>query len=391
MRRGSRSPRRPTPPPRRRRTPPRQPRRCRRCASAEADARTSLERHRVAQEQIAAEEERARAALADAARRLGQLRQDLAHAEQLRRDAEAAEQRLATEDSSWPRRMQATPRGRRQPRKQPTQAAEAVRVAEAEANRATEAAAEANARAQALAQLLAQAEQRWRRLDEQFARLAEERDRIRSPGDRARVGRSRRAEQMRAEARWRRPGRSGAAEQARAAAMQALAAAREGQSAAESMRAKLAAEAQALAEVLAVKDGERWPPMVDALSVPAGLETALGAALGEELTSAADRDAARHWRELPPFDPPPALPVGVSSLAGLVQGPSALARALSQIGLVEDETAGEASQAELCAGPDAGLPGGRGLALGRLHDPRRHPHGRGGPAATAQPAVGAAT
>ena len=58
------------------------------------------------------------------------------------------------------------------------------------------------------------------------------------------------------------------------------------QSAADSARAKLAAEAQALAEVLAVKDGERWPPMVDALVVPDGLETALGAALGEELTSA---------------------------------------------------------------------------------------------------------
>ena len=45
--------------------------------AAEADARTALERHRVAQEQIAAEEERARAALADATMRLGQLGQDL--------------------------------------------------------------------------------------------------------------------------------------------------------------------------------------------------------------------------------------------------------------------------------------------------------------------------
>ena len=35
-----------------------------------------------------------------------------------------------------------------------------------------------------------------------------------------------------------------------------------------------------------MKDGERWPPMVDSLTVAAGLEAALGAALGEELTSA---------------------------------------------------------------------------------------------------------
>ncbi len=52
--------------------------------------------------------------------------------------------------------------------------------------------------------------------------------------------------------------------------------------------ATLAAEVQALAEVLAVKDGELWPPMVDQLVVPDGLEAALGAALGEELDSAAD-------------------------------------------------------------------------------------------------------
>ena len=52
--------------------------------------------------------------------------------------------------------------------------------------------------------------------------------------------------------------------------------------------------------------------MVDALTVPAGLETALGAALGEELSSAADLSAARHWRELPPLDPLPALPGGAA-------------------------------------------------------------------------------
>ena len=99
-----------------------------------------------------------------------------------------------------------------------------------------------------------------------------------------------------------------------------------------------------------MKDGERWPPMVDALSVPPGLEAALGAALGEELTSAADRDAARHWRELPAFDPAPLLPSGVGALAGPVQGPPALARVLSQIGLVDDEAAGDGCQTELAPG-----------------------------------------
>ncbi len=123
-----------------------------------------------------------------------------------------------------------------------------------------------------------------------------------------------------------------------------------------------------------MKDSERWPPMVDALRVPAGLEAALGAALGEELSSAADRAAARHWRELPALANPPPLPAAATPLAGasgdpaggldeypdgvatagrkddLVGGPPALARALSQIGLVEDDAAGDAAQAGLAPG-----------------------------------------
>src|SRR6476646_10169287 len=90
--------------------------------------------------------------------------------------------------------------------------------------------------------------------------------------------------------------------------------------------------------------------MVDALSVPPGLETALGAALGEELSSASDREAARHWRQLPAFDPAPKLPGSVTPFAALVQAPPALARVLSQTGLVEDESDGEALQSGLAAG-----------------------------------------
>ena len=317
----------------------------------EADARTALERHRVVQEQLAAEEQRARAALADAVRRLEQLRRDLGHAEQLRRDAAAAEQRLGAEaaalagaDAGHEARAAAASG-------EAAEAAEAVRLAEAAANRATEAAAEANARAQSAAQLLMQAEQRARRLGEQWARLQEERNRIAAQQvDPARLEEAQR-EQAAAEAALAEfHGAVEQIEQVRAAAAAALAAAREAQSGAESARARLAAEVQALAEVLAVKDGERWPPMVDALSVPDGLETALGAALGEELTSALDPDAARHWRELPPFDPPPALPQGATALAALVQGPPALARVLSQIGLVDDDAVGEASQSALAPG-----------------------------------------
>ncbi len=317
----------------------------------EADARTALERHRVAQEQIAAEEARARTALAEAVRRLETLDRDLAHAGQLRHDAVAAEQRLAGEDAA----IAAADLGHAE-RAQAAEAAlaeasEHVREAEAAANRATEAAAEASARAQAVAQELAQAEQRARRLNDQFAKLLDERGRTAAQAvDPARLDAAKAAFEA-AEA-----GLATAriaveqAEQARTAAQAAQNAARTQESAASAARAKLAAEVQALREVLAVKDGERWPPMLDALSVPAGLEAALGAALGEELSSAANPGAARHWRDLPAFDPVPALPDGATPLAGLIRFPAALSRAVSQVGLIEDNAAGDALQSALSPG-----------------------------------------
>ena len=317
----------------------------------EADARTALERHRVAQEQIAAEETRARSALAEATKRLEQLDRDLTHATQLNRDARSAEQRLVEEDA----RIAAADLGHadREEIAKTTLAetSEQVRTAETTANRATEGAAEASARAQSVAQELAQAEQRARRLNEQFTRLLEERTRTTAQAiDPARLDAAKTALEA-AEA-----GILAArtaveqAEQARAAAQGEQNAARTQESVASAHRAKLAAEVQALREVLAVKDGERWPPMLDALTVPAGLEAALGAALGEELSSAANPGAARHWRDLPAFDPIPALPAGATPLASLIRFPSALARAVSQVGLVEDNAAGDALQSALAPG-----------------------------------------
>jgi chromosome segregation protein len=318
--------------------------------STEAEARTALERHRIAQEQLAGEEARARAALADAARRLTQLGQDLAHAQQLSRDAAAAEARLAGEDAGLAEAEAAHGDKAAAAEAAALEAGEAVREAEAAANRATEAAAEAGARAQAVRQQLTQAEHAARRAGEQLARLQDELGRIASQAVTPEQLDAATSEQAAAEAALAELRTTlEQADQARGAAQTALAAARERQSATESARAKLAAEAQALAEVLAVKDGEQWPQMVDQLSVPPGLEAALGAALGEELTSAADPSAARHWRDLPPIEPP-ALPAGVTPFSTLVQGPPVLARALSQIGLIDDASLGDAKQAQLAPG-----------------------------------------
>ena len=318
---------------------------------AEAEARTGLERHRVAQEQIAAEEARARDALAEATRRLGQLGQDLGHATQLRQDAEAAEARLAGEDAGLAEAEAGHDARAVAAAVAADEAVETVRVAEAETNRATEVAAEASARAQSVGQMLAQAEQRGRRVASELGRLCAEHDRLAAEAVAPEALAAAEAAHAQAEAVLTAAGAAlERAEQARGATQTALAAAREDQAGTEATRARLAAEARALGEILAVNDGEQWPPMVDALSVPAGLETALGAALGEELSSAADLTAPRHWRELPPLEPLPVLPGGASPFDRLVQAPPALTRALSQIGLIDDDTTGDALQPALAPG-----------------------------------------
>ncbi len=96
--------------------------------------------------------------------------------------------------------------------------------------------------------------------------------------------------------------------------------------------------------------GTLGSPVVDALTVQPGLETALGAALGDELESPTDPAAPRHWQDLAPLEAPPALPEGATPLADFVEAPPALARALSQIGLIEDEAPGEAAQLRLRPG-----------------------------------------
>jgi chromosome segregation protein len=317
----------------------------------EANARTVLERYRVSQEQIAGEEQQAKVALGEAQRRIGQLRHDLNHAEQLQRDAVAADLRLVTEEATLAEADSGHDDRATAADAAAIAATDAVRVAEAEANRATEAAAEANARAQAATQLLAQAEQRANRLNEQFRTVNQDRQRVAAQQvDPAAIAKATveaaEAEQALTAART----AVEQAEQARTTTAAALASARDKQATADSARARLAAEAQALAEVLAVKDGERWPPMIDSLTVADGLEAALGAVLGEELTSALNPGAARHWRELPAFDPAPALPSCAVPLAASVQGPVALARALSQIGLVENDQDGVEHQTQLLPG-----------------------------------------
>ncbi len=104
----------------------------------------------------------------------------------------------------------------------------------------------------------------------------------------------------------------------------------------ESGLARITAEMSALSELLASGAAGDLPPAVDALQVDPGFEAALGAALGDDLTAPIAAEGPMRWTELPPLDAAPSLPDGIVPLSAHVRAPAALARRLSQIGIVAD-------------------------------------------------------
>jgi chromosome segregation protein len=123
------------------------------------------------------------------------------------------------------------------------------------------------------------------------------------------------------------------AEKTRIEAAAAESAARDRFQAIQEQRAKLLAERDALIGMFASAEQEMWPALIDAVEVEPDFETALGAALGDDLDASADNGAPVHWRGLPPFSQP-VLPAGAEPLSARVRGPELLLRRLSQIGIV---------------------------------------------------------
>ncbi len=105
--------------------------------------------------------------------------------------------------------------------------------------------------------------------------------------------------------------------------------------------ARIQAEKEGLEELLSggtldIND-DSGRQIIERLSVSGGYETALGAALDEDLEALDDVTAPIHWRRLSPYDPPQQLPGELSTMADFVQGSDFLGRRLSQIGLVANE------------------------------------------------------
>jgi chromosome segregation protein len=303
--------------------------------------------------------EAAAAAAAEATRIGTELAAAIQRAERLRKQHEAlAAEHAGAEAQRLP--PEAVPAAHAA-REQAEQALAAIRAAleEAEAARARAQEAHATARravteaetARARAtQDRDSADQRARSVAAQLARLTAERDAAaaeRPAPEKLEAARAATAaaEAALAEAREALSG----AEAARAATAAAHSEARAAAGAKDAARARASAERQGLMDLLRSREPAASAPILDAITVPPGLEAALGAALGEALESPADLAAPRHWRRLPPMaavTPPP----GATPLADAIEAPPELARALAHVFLLADGQDGAALQAGLAAG-----------------------------------------
>lgn len=99
--------------------------------------------------------------------------------------------------------------------------------------------------------------------------------------------------------------------------------------------AQIDSEATALAKATKASGKDR---VLDRLTVAAGYERALAAALGDDLEAGLDSGAERHWEGAAPLPSDPDAPTGTTPLLSYVTAPKELARRLAQVLVCETDT-----------------------------------------------------
>ncbi|QUS36279.1 chromosome segregation SMC family protein [Falsirhodobacter algicola] len=299
----------------------------------EAIAAALLQRLRTERDGLAAEEERAAAALRALQDGLAQLDRDAAREAALNLDAADAVTRLEAEiaalsaaEADHPARLEALLREARA-------AEDALATCEARQASLTEEVARLSARHQSVQRgladsrtVLARAEQGAARARSDAATAAQAQDAASEALDRAveaLTAARRTAEEAEAAL--------STAEEARSAAQSEEATARMARSAAEGEVQALRAEVSALAR-LTEREAGRGTALLDRVRVAPGYEAALGAALADDLRFE-EGDERSGWARLPDYDAPD-IPDGTAALSDHVTAPPVLARRLGRIGIV---------------------------------------------------------
>jgi chromosome segregation protein len=132
-----------------------------------------------------------------------------------------------------------------------------------------------------------------------------------------------------------------AAEERAAEAREALRLAREAEARAraplaeaERIAQRLETEARTLAKLFAPGASGLHAPILESVRATRGFETALGAALGDDLEASSEPDAPVRWMKAGTAEWDPSLPDGARPLLDVVEAPPVLHRRLAQIGIV---------------------------------------------------------
>jgi chromosome segregation protein len=303
---------------------------------AAAAAAAAFQRLSIAKAQIEEEAARIRARQAELDRRLEQLDADIAREERMVRDNAdvlerlEAEERQLNSDNAGAAEREASTRGAFE------EAAATLALSESALAAVTAERAEAAAQRNQFERVLREAIERRDRLARQLADVEREAGEIAAklaglpdPAEKRVLADEAEAKLAAAEA------AAISAEKAVGEARAAEAAARPPLQEAKAELARIETEARTLSRMLNAAGGGLFPAVLEQIGVDRGFETALGAALGEDLDVPLDRGAPVHWGETEPHPGDPALPDGVRSLASVVRAPSQLARRLAQIGIVE--------------------------------------------------------
>ncbi|MBL24470.1 MAG: chromosome segregation protein SMC [Rhodospirillaceae bacterium] len=308
---------------------------------AAAKAAAELQRLTMAAQELDNEEARISAAEAEIARRLEQIGGDIERETELAEEAAAAIKRLEMERAKIAEAQTGEADAMTAAKAALAEANQALTAKESELAKLTQDVAAAEAKQAALERQSQEVSDRIARLEARAGQIEQERQALAEKIS---------ADQRLAETERNITAAESALAEARNELQQAEAARSEMESAetskraeasdAKSARSEIAAEIKALIEILGEPDSDLFPPLIDALEVDAGYETALATALGEDLTAPIDEAAERHWASLGPLADAPALPAGVTSLAQFVKGPQALERRLGSIGVVDDDESG---------------------------------------------------
>jgi len=302
--------------------------------NGEAEAGAALHRLVVARDALDGEEKRAKERIAELTRHIEQFARDLERERALIEDAAETAQRLEEERGEI---LGAEMFGREREDEAKAQLAAietALASTESDLQQAQDGLASVNARSATLQAALEEEGRRLARFEAELTRLDTEFALIASEGGGAEeLARREAGLDMAGEAALAADAEAERREMAHRAARDAEAALRIPQAAAEAKAQRLETETHTLEKLLSAGSGDLWSPVLEKIVVAKGYETALGAALGDDLDASAETSAPAHWAMTQDAGDG-ALPPGVRPLSEVVAAPPAMLRRLKQIGVV---------------------------------------------------------